>query len=27
LNKDDKDHAMRISYYMEEHGISVQSNE
>jgi ferritin len=27
LNKDDKDHAMRISYYMEKHGISVQSNE
>ena len=27
LNKGDKDHAMRISCYMEEHGISVQSNE
>ena len=27
LNKDDKDHAMRIRCYMEEHSISVQSNE
>ena len=27
LNRDDKDHAKRISCYMEEHGISVQTNE
>lgn len=27
LNKGDKDHAMRICRYMEEHGILVQSNE
>jgi len=27
LNKDDKEHAMRIRCYMEKHGISVQSNE
>ena len=27
LNKGDKDHAMRICRYMEEHGISVQTNE
>jgi ferritin len=27
LNKGDKDHAMRISRYMEEHGIPIQSYE